>query len=93
MFASKKTAEELQSHKLKRKPMDNELSHPADGEAWKDFDRKYEWFANDPRNIRLGLATDGFNPFGKMNATIACGQYFLCPITFHHGYVWNNQTS
>ena len=40
MFASKETAEELQSHKLKRKPMDNELSHPADGEACKDFDRK-----------------------------------------------------
>lgn len=96
MFASKKTAEELQWHKLKRKPMDNELSHPADGEAWKDFDRKYEWFANDPRNIRLGLATDGFNPFGKMNATYSMWPVFLVPYNFPpwlHGYVWNNQTS
>lgn len=82
MFASKKTAEELQWHKLKRKPMDNELSHPADGEAWKDFDRKYEWFANDPRNIRLGLATDGFNPFGKMNATYSMWPVFLVPYNF-----------
>ncbi|KAF0917480.1 hypothetical protein E2562_020593 [Oryza meyeriana var. granulata] len=69
MFASKKIAEEAQLHKLKRKPVENELSHPADGEAWKEFDRKYEWFAKDARNIRLGLATDGFNPFGKMSSS------------------------
>ncbi|RLM69068.1 uncharacterized protein C2845_PM17G05100 [Panicum miliaceum] len=45
MFASKKIAEEVKWHKLKRKPVENELSHPADGEAWQDFDRKYDWFA------------------------------------------------
>ena len=42
------------------------LKHPADGEAWHDFDRKFPQFANDVRNVRLGLATDGFNPFGTM---------------------------
>jgi len=26
-------------------------------------------FARDARNLRLGLATDGFNPFGNMNTT------------------------
>ena len=53
--------------------MENKLSHPADGEAWKDFDKKYEWFAKDARDIRLGLATDDFNPFGKMSAS-----YSMC---------------
>ena len=43
---------------------DDWLKHPADGEAWRDFDRKYPDFASDVRNVRLGLATDGFNPFG-----------------------------
>jgi hypothetical protein len=38
MFISKKQSVEVQWHKLKRKPMENELSHPANGEAWKDFD-------------------------------------------------------
>ncbi|CAL9021492.1 unnamed protein product, partial [Prunus brigantina] len=33
-----------------------------DGEAWKEFDRTFPEFAADPRNVRLGLATDGFNP-------------------------------
>jgi hypothetical protein len=40
MFATAKISEEAQWHKLKRKEVENELSHPADGEAWKDFDKK-----------------------------------------------------
>jgi hypothetical protein len=82
MFASKSIAEDAQWHKLKRKEVDNELSHPADGEAWKDFDRKYKWFAKDARNIRLGLATDGFNPFGKMSSSYSMWPVFLIPYNF-----------
>ncbi|XP_074373932.1 uncharacterized protein LOC141714303 [Apium graveolens] len=48
----------------KRDVKDGEISHPADGEEWKNFDRRYPSFAQEIRNIRLGLATDGFNPFG-----------------------------
>ncbi|CAL2233583.1 unnamed protein product [Prunus armeniaca] len=43
------------------------MRHPADGEAWKEFDRTFLEFATDPRNVRLGLATDGFNPYGVLN--------------------------
>ncbi|XP_074326587.1 uncharacterized protein LOC141664530 [Apium graveolens] len=43
---------------------DGEISHPVDGEEWKNFDRRYPSFAQEIRNIRLALATDGFNPFG-----------------------------
>jgi hypothetical protein len=38
MFSSKEIAKQAQWHKFKRKHVENELSHPADGEAWKDFD-------------------------------------------------------
>jgi hypothetical protein len=82
LFSSKIVAEEVQWHKIKTKPVENELSHPADGEAWKDFDRKYEWFAKDARNIRLGLATDGFNPFGKMSSSYSMWPVFLIPYNF-----------
>ena len=44
---------------------DHFLHHPADGPAWKEFDSLYKEFA-DPRNVRLGLATNGFNPFNSM---------------------------
>ncbi|XP_060969611.1 uncharacterized protein LOC133036865 [Cannabis sativa] len=46
---------------------DGVLRHPVDGLAWKDFDAKHHEFARDPRNVRLGLAADGFNPFGNMS--------------------------
>jgi hypothetical protein len=78
MFVSKKGSEEVQWHKVKRQPVDNELSHPADGDAWKDFDSKYPTFAADARNIRLGIATDGFNPFG-MSRKYSMWPVFVVP--------------
>ena len=79
MFISKKQSEEVQWHKLKRQPVDNELRHPADGEAWKDFDDIHKDFAADARNIRLGLATDGFNPFGNMSNSYSMWPVFVVP--------------
>ena len=43
------------------------MNHPCDGEAWKNFDIMKPEFSCDPRNVRLGLAADGFNPFGNMS--------------------------
>ncbi|CAN6556377.1 unnamed protein product [Malus baccata var. baccata] len=37
-----------------------------DSPAWKHLDNLYPDFATEIRNVRLGLASDGFNPFGKM---------------------------
>ncbi|WVZ13620.1 hypothetical protein V8G54_011186 [Vigna mungo] len=36
-------------------------------------------FALDPRNVRLGLASDGFNPFGTMSSTYSIWPVFLIP--------------
>ncbi|XP_042460417.1 uncharacterized protein LOC122043920 [Zingiber officinale] len=49
------------------RPKDGNLRHPADGKAWKEFDMLYPDFAKEPRNVRLGLASDGFNPFRTMS--------------------------
>ncbi|XP_066316172.1 uncharacterized protein [Miscanthus floridulus] len=67
IFASKRTSEETQWHKKTRTPVDNVMSHPANGEAWKEFNTREPTFADDSRNLRLALATDGFNPFGNMS--------------------------
>jgi hypothetical protein len=75
MFAMKETAEQTKWHKKGRKPVKNVMSHPADGRAWKDFDKKYKEFVEDSRNLRLALATDGFNPFGHMST-----QYSMWPV-------------
>jgi len=46
---------------------DGKMRHLADGEAWKNFDSLHEDFSTDSRNVRLGLASDGFNPFRTMS--------------------------
>ena len=79
MFLSKKGAEEAQWHELKRQPNEKELSHPKDGDVWKDFDEKFPEFAKDARNFRLGIATDGFNPFGNFNTTYSMWPVFVIP--------------
>ena len=43
------------------------MRHPADSEEWKEFDLQHPNFALEPYNLRLGLDTDEFNPFGNMN--------------------------
>jgi hypothetical protein len=58
---------------------DGVLRHPADGEAWKTFDSRYLVFALDPRNVRLGLASDGFNPFGNMSSSHSTWPVMLIP--------------
>ncbi|WMV49176.1 hypothetical protein MTR67_042561 [Solanum verrucosum] len=66
LFMSSKTAESLRWHDEQRSK-DGKLRHPADGQTWKEFDNMHQEFAKDSRNLRLGLASDGFNPFRTMS--------------------------
>jgi len=43
------------------------MRHPAHDEAWKSFDRLHGDFSVDSCNVRLGLASDDFNPFRTMS--------------------------
>ncbi|GAA0158293.1 hypothetical protein LIER_15365 [Lithospermum erythrorhizon] len=43
------------------------IRHPTDSSGWKDFDNKHLEFASDVRNVRIGLASDGFNPYRNMS--------------------------
>ncbi|GJS58354.1 hypothetical protein Tco_0653138 [Tanacetum coccineum] len=43
------------------------MQHLVDGRAWKNFDTKYPNFSKEPRNVRLELAVDGFNPFSNLS--------------------------
>ena len=51
---------------------DGVMVHPSDGYAWKEFNRMRPNFAADPRNVRLGLCTDGFCPFNMMSNAYSC---------------------
>ncbi|XP_048432154.1 uncharacterized protein LOC103942047 [Pyrus x bretschneideri] len=64
-FMSKHMAEHMRWHATEC-PKDEFMRHPSDSPAWKHLDNLYPDFASEIRNVRLGLASDGFNPFGKM---------------------------
>ena len=80
---SKHTAQYMRWHK-NRDVVDGKLTHPANGDEWKQFDRAFPSFANEVRNVRLGLASDGFEPFIiNMLRSIVFGLFLLLYTTFH----------
>ncbi|XP_028061151.1 uncharacterized protein LOC114264655 [Camellia sinensis] len=79
LFISRKTTTDMRWHTDKRVEEKNVMRHSADSEAWKDFDKKHESFVKDPRNVRLGLASDGFNPFGNMSTLYSIWPVFIVP--------------
>ncbi|KAL6561779.1 hypothetical protein OROMI_017380 [Orobanche minor] len=79
LFMSSKTSKKMVWHKQKRID-DDYMRHPADSTAWKDFDIEFPQFSNDPRNVRLALAADGFNPFGNLSTTYSMWPVILAPL-------------
>ena len=68
LYMSKDLSKLMTWHAVERKK-DGKLRHPADGKAWKLMDSKYPTFSAEKRNIRLGIAADGFNPFRTMSTS------------------------
>uniref|UniRef100_A0A803N3I5 DUF4218 domain-containing protein n=1 Tax=Chenopodium quinoa TaxID=63459 RepID=A0A803N3I5_CHEQI len=80
---SSKTAEDMRWHYTHNDQLNDVdkkmLRHPSDALAWKSFDQRFEDFASDPRSVRLGLASDGFNPYRLMNTTYSTWPVVLIP--------------
>ncbi|KAL0337734.1 UNVERIFIED_CONTAM: hypothetical protein Scaly_2048500 [Sesamum calycinum] len=79
LFVNKDLAENMRWHKEKLVHENDVMRHPADSELWRDFDKKYPLFADDPRSVRIGLASDGFNPFGNMSTSYSIWPVLLVP--------------
>jgi hypothetical protein len=47
--------------------------------VWHDFDREFPDFTKDVRNLRLGFATDSFNPFSEKNTKYNMWPVFEVP--------------
>ncbi|XP_039115902.1 uncharacterized protein LOC120251450 [Dioscorea cayenensis subsp. rotundata] len=77
-FILEQTANDMRWHDEGRNK-DGILRHPADGEAWKSFDARYPDFSSDSRNVRLALASDGFNPFRMMSSNYSVWPVVLVP--------------
>ncbi|XP_026452382.1 uncharacterized protein LOC113352830 [Papaver somniferum] len=46
---------------------ENVFMHPTDSKIWQELDENHKWFARDSRNVRLGIASDGFIPSNDLN--------------------------
>jgi hypothetical protein len=55
---------------------DRVMGNPSNGEAWKVLDSFDADFANDARNIRFRLMTNGFDPFSTNSAPYSCWHVF-----------------
>ncbi|KAF5446854.1 hypothetical protein F2P56_032452 [Juglans regia] len=79
LFVSSKTAVAMKWHASERVNDDNVMRHPADSKVWKDFDLHYPTFASNSRNVRIGLASDGFNPFNNIAKPYSIWPMILVP--------------
>ena len=77
LFRNKEHAKLMRWHKEERKN-DGMLRHPADGSQWRNIDRACPTFDADARNLRLGLSTDGMNPFGEMSSNHSTWPVTVC---------------
>jgi hypothetical protein len=75
---SEKTSSLMRWHK-EELVTDGKMRYPRDSLAWKYVNDSYKKFDSDPRNVRLGLASDGFNPFGMLNVNYTCWPVILIP--------------
>jgi hypothetical protein len=72
MYMEAKTAKHMRWHKEGRRRNRNVMVHPSDAESWTHFNTASPDFARDARNVRIAMATNGFNPFGYEKTQYSC---------------------
>jgi hypothetical protein len=79
MFLSERTVIHVRWHKDSERENKEVMVHLLDGDAWKPLDNFDPKFAQDVRNVFIGLATDGFTPFGDNVASYSYWNVFTIP--------------
>ncbi|KAG7585918.1 Transposon En/Spm-like [Arabidopsis thaliana x Arabidopsis arenosa] len=83
MFRTEEMTKDLRWH-FRNKSIDGKLRHPVDSVSWDKMNDKYPLFASEERNMRLGLSTDGFNPFNMKNTKYSCWHVLLVDYNLPH---------
>ncbi|KAL0554170.1 hypothetical protein IC582_008087 [Cucumis melo] len=71
MFKNLENARNLRWHMMDRK-VDGIMRHSVDTLSWRLIDHMWPTFGSGPRNFRLGLSTNGINPFGDLSLNYSC---------------------
>ncbi|KAK1653185.1 hypothetical protein QYE76_070990 [Lolium multiflorum] len=96
LYMHEETAKQMTWHKYGKRFVDEnkklKMGHPSDGTAWKNFDTKHRLKAAEARNVRIAIATDGFNPYGMSNANYSCWPVFVIPLNLPPGVLMTRKT-
>jgi len=63
-------------------------SHLPSAESWTHFDGIHREKAEEARNVRVALATDGFNRHGMSAAPYTCWPVFVIPLNLPPGVIF-----
>jgi hypothetical protein len=68
------------------------MVHTSDGEAWKHFNDIHCEKAEEACNVRVALATDGFNSYGMSAVPYTCWPMFVILINLPLVYAFKDRT-
>ena len=85
------SAKQMTWHKEGKRYHPENIVHPTDAEAWKYFDGRHSEKAGESRNVRVALATNGFNPYGMAAAPYTCWPVFIIPLNLPPGVMFQRQ--
>jgi len=91
LYMTEESAKQMTWHKNGKRYNPDKMVHASDGEAWKHFDDIHREKAEEARNVRVALATDGFNPYGMSAAPYTCWPVFVIPINLPPGVCFQRQ--
>jgi hypothetical protein len=79
LFLCEETVQQMRWHKEGIHDSEDAdiMSHPTDAEAWHTLDHFHLEFGRDPRSVRPGLLTDGFQPYSFNSTAYSCWPVFM----------------
>jgi hypothetical protein len=92
LYMTEETAKQMTWHKHGIRYSPDKMVHPSDGEALQYFDGQHPEKAGEARNVRVALATDGFNPYGMSTAPYTCWPVFVIPLNLPPGVAFQRDT-
>lgn len=79
LYASNATAKYMRWHAEQPDEEGDVMRHCSNSPAWKHFNQTHPTFGAESRNVRLGLCTDGFQPFGQTGQQYSSWPVILTP--------------
>lgn len=76
MYSWTQLAEVMKWH-ICGKSKEKVMRSVVNSKAWNHVNNKWPWFAKEGRNVRLGLALDGINPFQNQSLSHSTWHVFM----------------